>query len=325
MTSAYKVFRLRVQILRNYFYDMKRFIRFSATTKSTKARKSTLEASLLKNYHRIEKALALPEPRFPFGEKLVNELTRDLKAHINLFEYSPVRSETWSALTGHVKAHQKKGIYNKNLESTLKDIEEACIPDEKRINQPTLLIKRDEIESKSKIDLKHFFNSRHSIRQFTDEKVDAEVIKQAVVLAQKTPSVCNRQCAKVYVFEDEAVAKVLKHQNGNRGFGHQLKTVLLVTADTSAFLNLGERNQCWIDGGLFSMSLIYALHSFGVGTCCLNWSVEWYPDKNLREAAKIPESEAIVMFIAVGRMPEELKVATSPRKPLSSVLEFKNI
>ncbi|EAZ90593.1 nitroreductase family protein [Crocosphaera chwakensis] len=143
-------------------------------------------------------------------------------------------------------------------------------------------------------------------------------------MAQKTPSVCNRQSSKVYVFSrDEDKQKILSYQNGNRGFGEQASKVLIVTSNMEHFTSIGERNQCWIDGGMYAMSLVYALHSLGLGTCCLNWSVECRVDKQLREVAEISDSEAVIMMIAVGHLTDELKVAQSPRKKIEDVLIIK--
>lgn len=71
---------------------------------------------------------------------------------------------------------------------------------------------------------------------------------------------------------------------------------------------------------MFSMSLVYGLHSLGLGTCYLNWSVKNKQDKELKMIAGIPDSDLVIMMITVGYLPEEFKVAQSPRKPLKEVL-----
>ena len=68
------------------------------------------------------------------------------------------------------------------------------------------------------------------------------------------------------------------------------------------------------------MSLIYALHSLGLGTCCLNWSVTRERDLALRKDAKIDHSESIIMMIAVGNLPDNFSVANSSRKPVEEIL-----
>ncbi|NES66883.1 MAG: nitroreductase, partial [Okeania sp. SIO2D1] len=113
-------------------------------------------------------------------------------------------------------------------------------------------------------------------------------------------------------------------QNGNRGFGEQASKVLIVTSNLEHFASIGERYQGWIDGGMFSMSLVYGLHSLGLGICCLNWSFKKKQDRQLKIIAGIPDSDLVIMMIAVGHLPEEFKVAQSPRKPLKEVLIIGN-
>ncbi|RPJ73236.1 MAG: nitroreductase family protein, partial [Acidobacteria bacterium] len=186
-----------------------------------------------------------------------------------------------------------------------------------------LQVSAEELRRAACRDLQPFFGSRHSVRQFADAEVPREAIEAAVSMAMHTPSVCNRQSWRVHAYtEPELKAALLKLQNGNRGFGDQAAHVLVVTTDLETFTSVGERNQCWIDGGMFSMSLIWALHSLGLGTCCLNWSVEKETDAALREVAAIPESQAIMMMLAVGALPQTLTVARSLRRQPDDVLVF---
>src|SRR3546814_20513526 len=87
---------------------------------------------------------------------------------------------------------------------------------------------------------------------------------EAVELALHSPSVCNRQASYVYCLQSrEIIDRALSLQNGNRGFGHEIPCLLILCTDLSAFDTAGERYQHWIDGGMFSMSLVWALHALG--------------------------------------------------------------
>ena len=68
------------------------------------------------------------------------------------------------------------------------------------------------------------------------------------------------------------------------------------------------------------MSLIYALHSKGLGTCCHNWSKEHAIDRKFKAFLGMPQSETIILALAVGNLPDEIQVAQSCRKPLGEVL-----
>lgn len=76
--------------------------------------------------------------------------------------------------------------------------------------------------------------------------------------------------------------------------------LLLVTSDIRAFMNNGERNEPFVDGGLFSMSLLYALEAYGLAACPLNAMFNLSQDRQTRELLDIPDYEFPVMYIAVG-------------------------
>ncbi|MDD7987300.1 nitroreductase family protein [Lentisphaera marina] len=154
------------------------------------------------------------------------------------------------------------------------------------------------------------------MRQFAKKAVDKELLFKAVELASKTPSVCNRQCYHAHIFSGKEQSKaVLSYQLGNRGFGDQVDSVLVVSADLSCFFSASERNKAWIDGGLFAMSLMYSLHSLGLGCCPLNWSVSPERDQALKNATGISNSHSIIMMTACGHLKDEFTVAKSKRKP----------
>ena len=165
-----------------------------------------------------------------------------------------------------------------------------------------------------------FFFSRYSLREFGKEIVDETTIKRAVALAMKSPSVCNRQAWCVYHTNDPILKeKALRYQEGNRGFGENIPNLMIITTDLKAFIPGQERSQHWIDGGLFSMSLIYALHSLGVASCCLNWSQTPAKDKLLRSLVNIEPNHTVIMMLAVGWPDERNKVCISARRPIENV------
>ena len=173
----------------------------------------------------------------------------------------------------------------------------------------------------------NFFNSRYSIRDFKKNKVNINLINKAVKLASKTPSVCNRQSWHVYHSSNKKViCKVLSFQSGNRGFTKLIPNLAIITTDLKTFLNGKEIYQQWIDGGLFSMSFIYAMHSIGVATCPLNWSQDPITDKNIRKTINIKPNQTIIMMIAIGHYKDNTTVCVSSRlqnKKLWSEIKLK--
>lgn len=312
------------QLTSNYGYDFQRFYNWSSLKKK-KYSQIQLRALITMDYHRIEKGLALREPRVGFGRDVVQRLLSNLQMYQQTFGIDRTGQIALNSLFAYYNFNKENGVNDDLLYQNIDVLRKTVIDSNEITNCGGILkVTKKSILDTAKIELKNFFESRYSVRHFTSEEVDISLIKQAVKMAQKTPSVCNRQSSKVYVFtEDEDKKKVLSYQNGNRGFGEQVSKVLIVTSDLEHFVSIGERNQCWIDGGMFAMSLIYALHSLGLGTCCLNWSVEREIDRELRKVAGVNDSEAIIMMIAIGHIPEQLNIAQSPRKKLEEVLIIK--
>lgn len=299
----------------NFIYDYRRYARWSADRLMKS--QTNLAALITMDYHRIEKALALRDPRPGFGGWFIPRLLENLCRYRGEYGSDRTARVAIDALDAYQRFNSDHGV---SFESIVKLV---VFPDSGRgpsmdscAKGGTKSVSSQELRRDSIFELSRFFSSRHSVRDFSEEGVDLATIEKAVSMATFTPSVCNRQNWKVFVFTSaEDKRRVLAFQNGNRGFGEQANKVLVVTTDLQ-----GERNQCWIDGGMFAMSLLYALHSMGVGTCCLNWSVKMETDQGMRAAAGIPDSHAVIMLIAVGHYPAHLRVAQSPRKQLGDIV-----
>jgi nitroreductase len=297
-------------LLENQFlYDFQLFCEYSAFSTGTLYKPSqslsnqNLEALISIEYHRLEKGLSHPMRRDIFGTDAAQRLT--------------------SAL-----CEAKRRGFNSSITSYANEVLASYQQEIKGVGNQEIgwkTIKREEILSGSSIDAKSFFQSRHSIRCFDPaHPASIDQINEAIALARYTPSVCNRQTWRVIICAStKAKEAALSLQNGNKGFGHLASHVLIVASDRSGFASIGERNQPWIEGGLFSMSLVYALHALGLGTCCLNWSVDNQRDAELKQALDIPASYAIAMMIAVGSLPATIPVAESRRLAPDDLMEIR--
>jgi len=311
--------RFLASLARNYWYDMRRFASGSGAGRAA-PHGDSLRALITMDYHRVEKGLSLHEPRPGFGAAVVQRLIRDIER----YEAENGRDQTTMVAVNTLRAYCR---FNREHGVDVSHVEDAIARWESRSSQEscdeggTFEVTREGIHRVAKHDMSAFFRTRHSVRDFAPERVDRLLIEQAVQMALKTPSVCNRQSWKVFVFADPEVKRtVLQFQNGNRGFSESIDKVLIVTSSLKSFVTVGERNQCWIDGGMFAMSIQYALHSLGLGSCSLNMSIESRTDRALKKATGIPDHESVIMMIAVGHLPERFRVAQSPRRDLSGTL-----
>lgn len=185
-----------------------------------------------------------------------------------------------------------------------------------------ITVTRDEAESWSRLDLDAFFLNRHSVRFFSDEPLDEKVLNNALKLARRTPSVCNRQGWKVVNFASDASREAaLDFQTGSREFRKHVHHLLLVVCDFRVFHGARERNQGWIDGGMFGMSLIYAFRRLGISSVSLNANMSAKELSGFREKLNIPDYYGPIMFIAYGKIARDTEVPASHRKPISDLIE----
>lgn len=319
-SKVYLLYLYRLlRLARSALYDYRRYVRWSSTVGSLRDREK-LRAAITIDYHALEKGLALPQPRVGFGSERTENLMRGLTAYRGRYGDDELTAVCYNVLGAYVRWNRAQGHEPARVAAFLAawgapDSFAACDGGGVRP------LSRAELRAATQVDFATFVALRRSIRNFSAEPVDPELIARAVRMAQSTPSVCNRQTCRVHVFSEPAQKeRVLSFQRGNQGFGHLASHVLIVTSDMRSFTKIGERFQGWIDGGMYSMTLVLALHSLGLGTCTLNWSVTADIDQAMRKAAGIPDNELVIMMIAVGHLPDQLSVAYSARRPLDQVL-----
>tara|TARA_R110002020_G_scaffold47754_17_gene136261 strand:- start:2992 stop:3948 length:957 start_codon:yes stop_codon:yes gene_type:complete len=299
--------------LRDYLYDFRRFMKHSSAL-DPRSSHAAIGARITKEYHRIEKGLALPEPRTGFGRPVIDDLVKTLPAY---------EAEGRDYISKGARATVRDWVaFQDERGGEVPDEVRSFIEGTENLRGGVKTLSRAEIGEATGIDFERFVRTRYSVRAFTGDPVSSDAVERAVALALKTPRVCNRESRHVRVaYSPEMREKMLSFQNGNKGFGHLAGAVLMITSDLSAFTDFGERNQCWIDGGMFAMSLANAFHSQALGVCMLNSSTIGWRDARMRQALNVPDNEVVITFMAVGHLPESIQVAVSPAPELDGVLQ----
>ncbi|HEY8097524.1 MAG TPA: nitroreductase family protein [Methylobacter sp.] len=311
------------KLLPGYSYDYWRFLAYSGLNKSRDSQPERA-ARITLFYHQVEKGLSLASPRSGFGMTVIPGLLDDVDAYFAEYGITEPATTAIAALLSYVDYHERIGFQVDYVCSRLLAILDkyhVSLEQARSWRGGVLSLSRAELLEARNAGFKSFFESRYSVRHFAGGIIPEEDIRRAVELAQKTPSVCNRQSWRVHAFKDvKQMARLLEIQSGSGGFGEQASFVLVVTCELRSFLGVGERYQPWIDGGMFAMSLCLAFHDLGYGSCCLNWSKEPGDDKAMRSTASISPSEQIIMLMAVGTLTDEFNVAHSYRPPVDQCL-----
>ncbi len=280
-----------------------------------------IQALITIHYHSIEKGLSHKDVRLGFGKKAVNALLKDLREYKSKgYPLDNTRYKTGcSVLYRYIKIHEESKF-------DVNDIKESFYSIVGNTNDNTggyYQLTKEEVTRYKNSNFAELANNRYSVRNFSDQSIDPFLINSAIQISMKTPSVCNRQPWKVYIVKEKKLQKdLLIQQNGLNGFGENMDTLLVVTAKNSYFGGAEERNQGFIDGGMFSMSLLYALEHVGLAACALNADFNKKTDDQVRRLLDIKVNENLILFIAVGHYPSEFKVPMSKRENYEEVSEY---
>lgn len=308
--SHYKVKRRHMQ---HFDHDILRYNTYSGLWGNKQ--KEHLLGRISLRAHVLEKGLTMPDMRLGFGKDNLLDLIRLCLAYSSQHGSD---NEILCQAVGVIREYKNVHIVQQyKLEQEVQEQIDrllARMPEINATQQNVYTAKEYYEHCQASFEL--FSQSRHSLRHFsTTAEVSTDDIIKAIELAQNAPSSCNRQSSRVHIIADRSlIEKVLALQNGNRGFGHLANKLLVLTVDLSCYNGIKERNLCYIDSGIYTMNLLYALHYQQIGACTLNWCDSPEDDTQIRSLLNIPPSETITLLIACGKAPEgRFKVASSLR------------
>lgn len=272
--------------------------------------------------HQIEKGLSHQNFRYGFGHRPLQYLAELLPRYITVnpsYSHDIVYLSALAALHEYVTKHDGHNLdieYVRQLftpqlwEAILRSTVDCggsitVTAESKRNNQTKTYTELAE--------------GRHSIREYADTPVSYDELKPALQSAMRTPSVCNRQPARVHVILNQTIIEeALKIQGGFNGYPTP-PALILIAADNRVLMSQQEHNEGYIDGGLFGMSLLLALEEQQLAACPLNTMFRAAAEKKTRQLLHIPDYENLIMYIAIGHFPEKVKTCRSVRKLFTEI------
>lgn len=296
----------RVNAIRSFKYDKRRFYNNYSKEKFLLNNRDQLDARLTFHAHALEKGLSHKEIRLGFGKSALSKLAKVMEAYteLNYSKTSDAYLNALSVLREYIKLHKAKDYDITFLKDIFPEdlLQEAAETASKLggVVQINLDSKKDNRDK----NFKDLFINRWSIREYSDKLVDTTLVDEAIEISLKTPSVCNRQSARVLTITDKSLIRTtLKLQGGFTGYDLP-PALIVVTSDISASVGAHERNQPYIDGGLFSMSLLLSLEYVGLAACPLNAMLTIASERKIRQTLNIPEAESLIMFMSIGHFTE---------------------
>lgn len=306
--------------VRSMYHGDQRVFRAHSSAFSLKTERQ-YELRIILLYHGLEKGfLHIQDFRVRFGRAKVIALLSLLREYYNhgYSTTSAVKSAI-SVLCYYFTLHQDKGIDISDY-FTEEDFEwlQSQSPE---VEAPYMIVSGDQFFAHQESNFKDFSCSRHSVRQFSEDPVTADEMRQVVELANHAPSACNRQEVFVHFVQDhETTQAILALQNGFSGLTKQIHQVIVLTASTSYTYMAAERMQFYIDGGIYLQNLLYALHYYGIGACPGHADLPLAEEKRILGYAKALPDERLIAIIPVGHLLQQNILTASSRRPSSENL-----
>lgn len=308
--------RARLWLIKESQYNIHRQLKYSSTFNNDKEAKL---AALMVMTHVLEKGITMPERRMGFGQERVRDILSHLKEITYQWGYESMEVQsTLADLKQYLEIHQEADyeLPGDILKGIQEQIRHLNIQDENCYG----ITKADYFKATS--DFAKFAHSRHSVRWFTKEPVDNDKLMAAIKLAQTAPSACNRQATKVKIIASEEGKKLCcSIQNGTRGFGDKADKWLLITTETGAWSHMHHTSGI-LDGGIFLMNLLYALHYYGIVACPLNAHLSIEDKKVLQLKLGYPSSETPVAFVVIGNAPDKFMIPKSRRLTTDEIVQW---
>lgn len=305
---------VRFRIVNELLFEFLRLYKHFGAVKFKRS-KQKFEADIIIRAHAIEKGLSMSNPRPGFGELRVKNLIELIDLYLSVYKDESFVAFVFGILDAYFAFNRENNSINEKLLARyelIKDQKCSCPSLEGGI----IKLRRQDVLDRINQGFSQLVSSRYSIRDFSDERVDLELIIEAIEISKKTPSACNRQPWRVYVFRNEKLKRDLLKWQGNKGFTDNIDTVIIVASSLNSFF-INEKHQAYVDGGLYAMTLIYALHSKGLGTIPMTLAMMESKSRKLYREFGLKQDEVPVLMIGVGKFKESYSVAISERKNIN--------
>lgn len=309
-TSSIRVIKISKDIIQSalfYISDFMFMIRYSFSS-ATLSKDHSL-AQIMLAMHGLEKGMSFSVKRI-FGESKALSLTFLLKEHLAKYECDKVCKIAINILAEYLKndASTKNEEVRSIIESFLMNYMDVLREDfagTKKVVKPPYF-NRTEIEL--------FFETRSSVREYSNNIVTMDELKSAMKIASTTPTACNRQACRVHVFRDISMIKLLiDNQLGDQGWCTNATILFVITTNVS-FFNFGyERSQPFIDGGLYAMNFVMGLHLNSIASCYKMFVREPKREREFKKIGNIPINEIPIVLILAGHYKEEIEAPRSKR------------
>lgn len=320
MRNPFKYIEKFTDFLREYITDMLVFMRYNNYSPFEDRNGKLFYQSIILS-HTIEKGLSLREPRPLFGRDKIKVILENLRVYNKNYSEFPL-GMAHGALQDYCSFNL---LYTTKKDQFLEEIKHYLDSEINPITERTGGIKNIMFPpSFAKENSIAFLKSRASCRMFVPDPLPIAQINKVIGIAQAAPSQCNRQSVRLHFYQNrKQIADLLKLQGGSVGFSDDVGNLFIITSEITAWGGPQQRNQLYIDGGIYAMMLMLALHAEGIASCPLHLGFTNSVENDIKLAGNIPSNQKLIMMLAIGKTLESIiTVAKSPRRKVSDIAYF---
>ncbi len=169
---------------------------------------------------------------------------------------------------------------------------------------------------------------RRSIRKYTDQPVEKELLLEIIDAGRLAPSDSNTQPWNFIVVQSDEMRKKLAHVSHQQEWMMSAPVFIVCVADIRVTtteegpLHVNEDTpgigpkQIILDTAIAGENIVLAAQSLGLGTC---W-VSWFIQDEIRPVLGIPSDKYVVSVITLGYPDQEPK--QRPRRTLEEVVRY---
>jgi nitroreductase len=166
------------------------------------------------------------------------------------------------------------------------------------------------------MDVLEAIRTRRSVRSYSGQPVEDEVLNQVLEAARLAPSANNRQEGRYVAVRDQAARHRLSIAAEGQGFVAEAAAVIACCAVESNHVMSCGQPAYSVDVSIAVDHMTLAAWSLGLGSC---W-IGAFDEGRVREILGIPESVRVVALLALG-YPKHPSGAR-PRKPMNEIAHY---
>ena len=149
------------------------------------------------------------------------------------------------------------------------------------------------------MDCLEVIRTRKSVRSFSSETINQEILDQILEAGRLAPSAQNKQCWRFLVVSNpELIKKIAFHSviGSVNFFLKEAPLIIIACADPAKSLTLNKQDYYLVDTAIAFQQMILAAWNLGIGSC---W-IGAFDESNLKKLFSIPEHIRIVALSPFG-------------------------